>query len=83
MPVFIVRANTRFITLHTQLSSATCHSRCWSVSGRYYNNIRGKYYQGGGLPFTVDTLQHKVWTVFPYKGIMKHTRTIFVKLFKN
>jgi len=42
--------------------------------------MHGKEYLGGGLPFTVDKMQQKVWTIFPHKGIIKHSNVVkFVK----
>ena len=54
MFVFIFRGNTTLRTLHIYLSSATCFA-IWPSSGRLHNNIYGKIYWGGGLPFTVHS----------------------------
>jgi len=58
MSVFIVRANTTFMTLYIQMSSTTCFGHLWPSSGRFFNNIHGKEHQGGG--FTRGKIQYTI-----------------------
>ena len=48
---------------HLYSSSTTRFSRFCPKSGRFYNNMHGKSYRGGGLQFTVNTPKY---TSFDY-----------------
>jgi hypothetical protein len=60
---FTVRGNTTFRTQYIHLSPTACFCRFWPASGRFYNNIRGKEFRCGGLPFTVNTMKHITFAI--------------------
>jgi hypothetical protein len=58
--VLSVRANRSFRKSYIQLFITTCFRRFWPLSGRFYKDIYGKEYLGGGLPFSVSTFQYVI-----------------------
>jgi len=60
---FTVRGNTIFRTQNIHLFSTACFCRFWPASGRFDNNILGRECRGGGLPFTVNTLEYIKFTI--------------------